>query len=167
MSSYIKGLFHGLGTLLTGMKVTGQEFFTKKVTEQYPENRATLEMFDRFCGELTMPHDAGGKNKCIACGLCQSACPNETIRITTEMVTDPETGKSKRRLVLYQYDLGSCMFAPVSKCSMSVCGQRLPRASFLGDSSARYTARELVKTWANNKPWKTTLRCRLCVNDLP
>ena len=96
MSSYIKGLFHGLGTLLTGMKVTGQEFFTKKVTEQYPENRATLEMFDRFCGELTMPHDAGGKNKCIACGLCQSACPNETIRITTEMVTDPETGKSKR-----------------------------------------------------------------------
>ena len=27
MSSYIKGLFHGLGTLLTGMKVTGQEFF--------------------------------------------------------------------------------------------------------------------------------------------
>jgi len=32
------------------------------------------------------------------------------IRITTEMVTDPETGKSKRRLVLYQYDLGSCMF---------------------------------------------------------
>ncbi len=36
MSSYIKGLFHGLGTLLTGMKVTGREFFTKKVTEQYP-----------------------------------------------------------------------------------------------------------------------------------
>lgn len=59
MSSYIKGLFHGLGTLLTGMKVTGREFFTKKVTEQYPENRATLKMFDRFCGELTMPHDAG------------------------------------------------------------------------------------------------------------
>ena len=45
MSSYIKGLFHGLGTLLTGMKVTGREFFTKKVTEQYPENRATLKMF--------------------------------------------------------------------------------------------------------------------------
>ena len=89
MSSYIKGLFHGLGTLLTGMKVTGREFFTKKVTEQYPENRATLKMFDRFCGELTMPHDAGGKNKCIACGLCQSACPNETIRITTEMSPIP------------------------------------------------------------------------------
>ena len=121
MSSYIKGLFHGLGTLLTGMKVTGREFFTKKVTEQYPENRATLKMFDRFCGELTMPHDAEGRNKCIACGLCQSACPNGTIRLTTETVVDPETGKSKKRLARYEYDLGSCMFCrldPFRACGL-------------------------------------------------
>ena len=126
MSSYIKGLFHGLGTLLTGMKVTGQEFFTKKVTEQYPENRATLEMFDRFC----------------ACGLCQSACPNETIRITTEMVTDPETGKSKRRLVLYQYDLGSCMF-----CHLCVNACPTGAIRFSTDfEHAVYTRGKLVKT---------------------
>ena len=42
--SYIGGLLHGIGTLLTGMKITGREFFTPKVTEQYPENRATLEI---------------------------------------------------------------------------------------------------------------------------
>ena len=35
--SYIGGLLHGIGTLLTGMKITGREFFTPKVTEQYPE----------------------------------------------------------------------------------------------------------------------------------
>ena len=110
MSSYIKGFFHGLGSLLTGMKVTWKEFFTKKVTEQYPENRATLKMYDRYCGELTMPHDESGNNKCIACGLCQMNCPNGTIRIVSETVTDPETGKSKKRLVRYEYDLGSCMF---------------------------------------------------------
>lgn len=110
MKNYFKGLFGGIGSLLTGMKVTGREFFTKKVTEQYPENRATLKMFDRFCGELTMPHDAEGKNKCIACGLCQSACPNNTIRLTIATRPDPETGKPKRYMALYQYDLGSCMF---------------------------------------------------------
>ena len=105
MSSYIKGLFHGLGTLLTGLKVTGREFFTPKITEQYPENRATLKMYDRFCGSLTMPHDAEGRNRCIACGLCQSACPNGTIRLTTETVADPGTGKTKKRLVRYEYDV--------------------------------------------------------------
>ena len=98
--SYIKGLFHGVGTLMTGMKVTLTEFFTPKVTEQYPENRATLKMYDRFCGELTMPHDAEGRNKCIACGLCQSACPNGTIRLTTETVSDPETGKTKNQIYI-------------------------------------------------------------------
>ena len=51
---------HGIGTLLTGMKITGREFFTKKVTEQYPENRNTLEISPRFRGRLTMPIDENG-----------------------------------------------------------------------------------------------------------
>lgn len=104
------GIFSGIKSLTTGMKVTLIEFFTRKVTEQYPENRESLVMFDRFRGTLTMPHDKEGKNRCIACGLCQTACPNDTISITTESVTDEETGKKRKRLVAYNYDLGSCMF---------------------------------------------------------
>lgn len=61
MANYIQELFHGIRTLLTGLKVTGKEFVTPKITEQYPENRATLKMNERFCGTLTMPHDAEGK----------------------------------------------------------------------------------------------------------
>jgi NADH-quinone oxidoreductase subunit I len=108
--SYLGVLIHGISTLLTGMKVTGCEFFTKKVTEQYPENRKTLEISNRFRGRLIMPTDTEGNNKCIACGLCQMACPNDTIHITSESFLNEETGKKKKVLVKYEYDLGACMF---------------------------------------------------------
>lgn len=91
------------------MSITMREFFTPKTTEQYPENRASLKMFDRFRGELVLPHNDKNEHKCVACGICQMNCPNDTIRLETEMVTDEE-GKKKKRLVKYEYDLGSCLF---------------------------------------------------------
>lgn len=142
MGNYIKGLFNGIGSLLTGLKVTWKEYFTKKITEQYPENRATLKMNDRFCGELTMPADGDRNNKCIACGLCQMACPNNSIRITSEMVEDPETGKKKKRLVRYEYDLGSCMFC-------HLCVNACPHGAIEFSTSfehAVFTRSKLVKT---------------------
>ncbi len=103
---YIGSLFYGIKSLVTGLGVTGREFFKRKVTEEYPDNRAALQISPRFRGRLTMP-DA---NKCIACGLCQMNCPNDTIRLTTQMVTDEQTGKRKKVLLSYEYDLGACMF---------------------------------------------------------
>lgn len=106
---YFSSFFNGLGSLLKGMSITLREFFTPKTTEKYPENRATLKMFDRFRGELVMPHNENNEHKCVACGICQMNCPNDTIHIETEMVTDEE-GKKKKVLVKYEYDLGSCLF---------------------------------------------------------
>ena len=108
--TYIGNILTTIGSLATGLRVTLREFFTKKVTECYPENRKTLRIAERHRAQLRMPHDEEGNNKCIACGLCQQACPNGTIAITTKSVTDEETGKSRKVLVEYSYDLGSCMF---------------------------------------------------------
>lgn len=108
--TYIGKILNGVKSLLTGLRVTLGEFFTKKVTEQYPENRKTLKISDRHRAMLYMPLDENGNNKCIACGLCQAACPNGTITVKTKTVTDEETGKSKKVLVEYTYDLGCCMF---------------------------------------------------------
>lgn len=105
-NTYIGKLFYGIKSLCSGFKVTGKEFFTKKVTEQYPDNRDTLKISPRFRGRLVMPDPT----KCVACGLCQINCPNDTINVVSEMVTDEETGRKKKVLVSYEYDLGACMF---------------------------------------------------------
>lgn len=107
--SYFSSLFRGIHSLLTGMRTTIKVYFRKKVTEQYPENRAELKMFDRFRGTLTMPHNENNEHHCIACGLCQLACPNDTIKVTSESI-ETEDGKKKKILAKYEYDLGSCIF---------------------------------------------------------
>ena len=94
---YFVRLFRGITSLLTGMKTTMTVFFRKKVTEQYPENRATLKLSDRFRGTLTMPHNDKNEHHCVACGLCQMACPNDTIKVTSEMI-ETEDGKKKKIL---------------------------------------------------------------------
>lgn len=107
--TYLGGLTHAVGSLLIGMKTSIKVYFRKKVTEQYPENRKELKMFDRFRGTLTMPHNAANEHHCIACGLCQNACPNDTIRVISETI-ETEDGKKKKILARYEYDLGSCIF---------------------------------------------------------
>ncbi|MBQ8493110.1 MAG: NADH-quinone oxidoreductase subunit I [Alistipes sp.] len=103
---YVGSLVFGIKSLLTGFGVTGREFFKKKVTEEYPDNRDTLQISPRFRGRLTMPDPS----KCVACGLCQMNCPNDTISLKTEMIEDAESGKRKKVLISYDYDLGACMF---------------------------------------------------------
>lgn len=107
--TYLGGLVHGISTLATGMKTSIKVYFRKKVTEQYPENRKELKMFDRFRGTLNMPHNENNEHRCVACGLCQMACPNDTIKVTSETV-ETEDGKKKKILATYEYDLGACMF---------------------------------------------------------
>ena len=109
IKEYFSQVGKGLKSLATGMAVTGKEFVTPKVTEQYPENRQNLQIADRFRAELTLKYDAEGRHKCIGCGICQMNCPNGTIQLTTKMVDLPD-GKKKRKLDTYLYDLGSCTF---------------------------------------------------------
>ena len=138
MSQYFKGIKDATKTLATGLKVTMKEYFTPKSTEQYPENRKTSA---RHRGRLVFkrvedPNDPQavkrglkiGDYKCTDCTLCEKACPNDTIKITAHVETDPETGRKKKVLDDYQYDLGACMF-----CNLCVNACNFDSIEFVND----------------------------------
>jgi NADH-quinone oxidoreductase subunit I len=106
---YITDIFVAIKNLLKGMGVTWRQFWAKKVTMEYPENRDTLVISDRWRSELTMPHDENNEHGCTACGICMMNCPNGTITVTSSTV-ESEDGKKKRVLDAYTWNQGSCTF---------------------------------------------------------
>jgi NADH-quinone oxidoreductase subunit I len=109
--SYFSDIYKGIKTLLTGMSVTGGYFIRARkgvITQQYPDNRETLKMFDRFRGEVVMPHDADNRHYCTGCQSCEIACPNGSIEIIWDRVVDPATGKKKKIIDKHIYHLSMC-----------------------------------------------------------
>ena len=106
---YFVTVYKGFVTLLTGMKVTGKYIVTpwKHITQQCPENRETLKMFDRFRGEVIMPHNENNEHLCTGCGICEMSCPNGSIEIISKVIMTPE-GKKKKIIDQHIYHLGMC-----------------------------------------------------------
>jgi NADH-quinone oxidoreductase subunit I len=109
--NYIKEIIQGVWSLMKGMKVTGSYFVRPGtiVTQKYPENRKKLVMFDRFKGEVVMPHNEKNEHKCTGCGICEINCPNGTIEVISQMIV-MEDGKKKRAIDKHIYRLGMCTF---------------------------------------------------------
>lgn len=148
IKEYFSSIFKGAHSLIKGMEVTGKELFTKKVTEQYPENRAELEIPERFRATLQFVYDEEGYHKCIACKTCERNCPNGTIQITTRMVDLPN-GKKKMKLDKYIYDLGSCTF-----CGLCVTSCPTDAIKFSNDFEQAVFRREALVKQLNYLPEK-------------
>jgi NADH-quinone oxidoreductase subunit I len=101
----IKDYFNGLllTELLKGMKLTGRYLFDRKVTVQYPEEKAPQS--PRFRGHHALRRYPNGEERCIACKLCEAVCPAVAITIESEQRDD-----GTRRTTRYDIDLTKCIF---------------------------------------------------------
>jgi NADH-quinone oxidoreductase subunit I len=65
--------------MIDGLKTTVSHLFSKKVTEQYPEQEPKLPA--NYRGVHRLNRDEQGRVKCVACYMCATACPAHCIDI--------------------------------------------------------------------------------------
>ena len=92
-----------LTELLTGMKVTLKNFFARKVTIYFPEEKTPQSV--RFRGLHAQRRYPNGEERCIACKLCEAVCPALAITIDSAKRED-----GTRRTTRYEIDLFKCIF---------------------------------------------------------
>ncbi len=109
IKEYITTIYRAVASLLKGMKLTGYYFTHHKeiITQNYPENRDTLNLPERFRGEVVLTHNEENEHRCTGCTACELACPNGTIKIITKFDVNEE-GKKKKALNTFIYHLELC-----------------------------------------------------------
>ncbi len=103
-----------LPMIFVGLSVTSRVFFRnlwgyivgKKRTfvVQYPEERLDYE--DAFRGYPVLVALDDGKPKCVACGLCEFACPTDCITILPGEVSEG----IERAPEVFDIEMSRCMF---------------------------------------------------------
>ncbi|MHB9145474.1 MAG: NuoI/complex I 23 kDa subunit family protein [Symbiobacteriia bacterium] len=102
--SYWSKVWNGAKSTSIGLGVTLKEFFQDPITLQYPDEMPNLPGWSRAV-PLQKTDMSTGAYKCTACGLCEQACPVDTIHIESHQ--DPVT--KKKFIDVYEIDMSRCM----------------------------------------------------------
>lgn len=103
MNGFLRDIFQGFRSLLTGMRLTLQQFFKPPVTVQYPHE--SIKMPSRYRGHIIFVRDPEtGKSLCIACKSCSKACPSDCIVVDGVK----REGEKKKSVTDFKLDFTKC-----------------------------------------------------------
>ena len=100
--AYLPAVVKGLANTFRHLfKLGGHRTFTV----QYPEQK--LELKPGFRGEHRLKRDDQGREKCVACFMCQTACPANCIRIVAEEAPWPDRDTRPK---VFEIDMLRCIY---------------------------------------------------------
>lgn len=105
-----------LPAILGGLVITLKHFFSslfgkKKVTMQYPEERWDSHLPEHYRGAPALVKDELGRERCVACQLCEFICPPRAIIIKPgQLPADSKWAKVEKFPQEFDIDMIRCIY---------------------------------------------------------
>ena len=120
-----------LPQVIMGMKTTLRHVFGKKITVRYPEQRRELRV-ENYRGVHRLNRDEQGRVACVACFMCETACPADCIHIEGAEAPWPDRDKYP---VKFEIDELRCIYCGMCEEACPVDAIELtPEYSIVGHS---------------------------------
>ena len=161
--TYIPAILGGLWITLKHFcrSLTGQT----KVTMQYPEEKWDAHLPTYYRGAPTLVADEHGRERCVACQLCEFICPPRAIKIHPgELPTESKFAKVEKFPEQFEIDMIRCIYCGLCE---EVCPEQaiflrkdyaivgVTRAEMVHDKAKLYelggTLTGLVNKWNEKK----------------
>jgi len=122
-----------LPQILDGLRVTLRNMLRPAVTLEYPEERPVIPA--GFRGAPTLVRDGLGREKCVACQLCEFVCPPRAIRVTpAEIPADAPNARVEKMAARFEVNMLRCIYC-------GLCQEVCPEEAIVLQSVYSLTAR--------------------------
>jgi NADH-quinone oxidoreductase subunit I len=105
-----------LPAVLAGMRITIKHFIAMltgktKVTMQYPEERWDSHLPEHYRGAPTLVKDEHGRERCVACQLCEFICPPRAITIKPGEIPEGDRWRKVEKFPQeFEIDMIRCIY---------------------------------------------------------